>query len=123
VNKDGPALGLTISDNGAGFAFIKKIRDDSIMSKADGVVVGARLVAINGTALNGARHFEVARMLKEIPIGEHLSPPLCDADVVATLVMECCVFALRRPLPMLHSFEHGLHIAGPLISTLPFDFF
>jgi hypothetical protein len=71
VNKDGPALGLTISDNGAGFAFIKKIRDDSIMSKADGVVVGARLVAINGTALNGARHFEVARMLKEIPIGEY----------------------------------------------------
>ena len=31
VNKDGPALGLTISDNGAGYAFIKKIRDDSIM--------------------------------------------------------------------------------------------
>jgi len=31
VNKDGPALGLTISDNGAGYAFIKKIREDSIM--------------------------------------------------------------------------------------------
>ena len=31
VLKDGPALGLTISDNGAGFAFIKKIREDSIM--------------------------------------------------------------------------------------------
>ena len=31
VVKDGPALGLTISDNGAGYAFIKKIRDDSIM--------------------------------------------------------------------------------------------
>lgn len=31
VLKDGPALGLTISDNGAGYAFIKKIREDSIM--------------------------------------------------------------------------------------------
>lgn len=31
VIKDGPALGLTISDNGAGYAFIKKIREDSIM--------------------------------------------------------------------------------------------
>jgi hypothetical protein len=34
VNKDGPALGLTISDNGAGYAFIKKIREDSIMVSA-----------------------------------------------------------------------------------------
>ena len=31
ILKDGPALGLTISDNGAGYAFIKKIREDSIM--------------------------------------------------------------------------------------------
>jgi len=28
VNKSGPALGLTISDNGAGFAFIKKVRGE-----------------------------------------------------------------------------------------------
>jgi len=69
VNKDGPALGLTISDNGAGYAFIKKIRDDSIMSRAKAVVVGDHLKSINGTDLTGCRHFEVARMLKEIPIG------------------------------------------------------
>merc|ERR1719240_2488749 len=37
VNKDGPALGLTISDNGAGYAFIKKIREDSSMSKVPAV--------------------------------------------------------------------------------------
>jgi uncharacterized protein (UPF0128 family) len=43
--------------------------------------------AINRTALLGARHFEVARMLKEIPIGEHLFPHICDADGVATLVI------------------------------------
>lgn len=69
VNKDGPAFGLTISDNGAGYAFIKKIRDDSIMAGVANVAVGDHIASINGTDLTGCRHFEVARMLKEIPIG------------------------------------------------------
>jgi len=73
VNKDGPALGLTISDNGAGYAFIKKIRDDSIMAKVAECSVGDHIQAINGTDLTGCRHFEVARMLKEIPIGSEFS--------------------------------------------------
>lgn len=73
VNKDGPALGLTISDNGAGYAFIKKIREDSIMSRAKSVAVGDHLKSINGTDLTGCRHFEVARMLKEIPIGSEFA--------------------------------------------------
>merc|ERR1712021_317141 len=73
VNKNGPALGLTISDNGAGFAFIKKIRDDSIMSAAAGISVGDHIAKINGTDLKGCRHFEVARTLKEIPIGSEFS--------------------------------------------------
>jgi len=73
VNKDGPALGLTISDNGAGYAFIKKIREDSIMAKVKNVAVGDHIQAINGTDLTGCRHFEVARMLKEIPIGSQFT--------------------------------------------------
>jgi hypothetical protein len=73
VNKDGPALGLTISDNGAGYAFIKKIREDSIMAKAVGVEVGDHIKSINGTDMTGCRHFEVARMLKEIPIGSEFA--------------------------------------------------
>eukprot|EP00054_Salpingoeca_dolichothecata_P008382 m.47755 g.47755 ORF g.47755 m.47755 type:complete len:294 (+) comp17694_c0_seq1:949-1830(+) len=73
VNKDGPALGLTISDNGAGYAFIKKIRDDSIMARVKNVAVGDHIAAINGQKLNGCRHFEVARMLKEIPIGSEFT--------------------------------------------------
>jgi hypothetical protein len=73
INKDGPALGLTISDNGAGFAFIKKIRDDSIMSRCAQIAVGDHIAKINGTDLTGCRHFEVARMLKEIPIGSEFS--------------------------------------------------
>lgn len=73
VLKDGPALGLTISDNGAGYAFIKKIREDSIMSRVANVGVGDHIQAINGTDLTGCRHFEVARMLKEIPIGSEFT--------------------------------------------------
>jgi len=88
VNKDGPALGLTISDNGAGYAFIKKIREDSIMASVDGVAVGDHIAKINSTDLTGCRHFEVARMLKEIPIGteftmEVVSPQLAPMSALA----------------------------------------
>lgn len=73
VNKDGPALGLTISDNGAGYAFIKKIREDSIMARCKNINVGDAILAINGSDLTNCRHFEVARMLKEIPIGSEFT--------------------------------------------------
>lgn len=78
ILKDGPALGLTISDNGAGYAFIKKVREDSIMSRNPGVAVGDHIQSINGTDLTGSRHFEVARMLKEIPIGSEFSITLVE---------------------------------------------
>ncbi|KAJ8039700.1 PDZ domain-containing protein GIPC1 [Holothuria leucospilota] len=68
VMKSQPALGLTITDNGAGFAFIKRIKENSIMDKL--VDVGDHIEAINGTSMVGSRHFEVARMLKELPVGE-----------------------------------------------------
>lgn len=35
--------------------------------------MGDHIKAINGTDLTGCRHFEVARMLKEIPIGSEFS--------------------------------------------------
>lgn len=73
ILKDGPALGLTISDNGAGYAFIKKIREDSIMSRVANIAVGDHIQSINGQDLTGSRHFEVARLLKEIPIGSDFS--------------------------------------------------
>merc|ERR1711907_827661 len=51
----------------------KKIREDSIMSRAANVSVGDHIAKINGTDLTGCRHFEVARMLKEIPIGSEFT--------------------------------------------------
>lgn len=83
VNKNGPALGLTISDNGAGYAFIKKIREDSIMARVGQCKVGDHIKMINGTDLTGCRHFEVARMLKEIPIGSEFSLVLTEPKMAA----------------------------------------
>ena len=39
VAKNEDALGLTITDNGAGYAFIKRIRENSIISRLDCVQV------------------------------------------------------------------------------------
>ncbi|XP_014205452.1 PDZ domain-containing protein GIPC1-like [Copidosoma floridanum] len=70
--KTEPALGLTLTDNGAGFVFIKRIRDNSIMDKLGVVQIGDHLEKLNGASLVGKRHFEVARMLKEIECGSSM---------------------------------------------------
>lgn len=67
VMKSDDALGLTITDNGAGYAFIKRVKENSIMSKIDGIYVGDHIEKINGISTVGLRHYEVAKMLKELP--------------------------------------------------------
>ncbi|XP_014788947.2 PDZ domain-containing protein GIPC1, partial [Octopus bimaculoides] len=69
ITKTEDALGLTITDNGNGYAFIKRIKESSTMDKMPQVKVGDHLEKINNTSLIGCRHFEVAKMLKEIPKG------------------------------------------------------
>ena len=70
IIKDEPALGLTITDNGAGYSFIKRIKEGSIIDKlSEEVKVGDHIEMINDKSLVGCRHFEVAKMLKEIPVG------------------------------------------------------
>lgn len=69
VTKTEDALGLTITDNGAGYAFIKRIKENSIMDKCPLVNVGDHIEKIDGKSLVGCRHFEVAKMLKEIQKG------------------------------------------------------
>ena len=65
--KTDDALGLTITDNGAGYAFIKRIKEGSVIDKIKVIQVGDHIEKINSTNLVGKRHFEVAKMLKEIP--------------------------------------------------------
>ncbi|XP_070564404.1 PDZ domain-containing protein GIPC1-like [Ptychodera flava] len=78
VLKSEPALGLTITDNGAGYAFIKRIKENSIMDREKDVNVGDHVEAINGKSMVGCRHFEVARTLKELPQGARFTMTLVE---------------------------------------------
>ncbi|XP_055372844.1 PDZ domain-containing protein GIPC3 [Condylostylus longicornis] len=69
IIKSEDALGLTITDNGVGYAFIKRIKEDSIIDKLKHILVGDHIEKINEQSVVGKRHFEVARMLKDIPRG------------------------------------------------------
>lgn len=78
ITKTEDALGLTITDNGAGYAFIKRIKEGSIMDSIEGVCVGDHIEKINDNSLVGSRHFEVAKMLKEIAKGATFSMRLVE---------------------------------------------
>ncbi|XP_019406245.1 PREDICTED: PDZ domain-containing protein GIPC3 [Crocodylus porosus] len=67
VMKTEDALGLTITDNGAGYAFIKRIKEGSIINRIETVCVGDSIEAINDQTIVGCRHYEVAKMLRELP--------------------------------------------------------
>eukprot|EP00088_Acartia_fossae_P036817 TRINITY_DN38008_c0_g1_i1.p1 TRINITY_DN38008_c0_g1~~TRINITY_DN38008_c0_g1_i1.p1 ORF type:complete len:288 (-),score=96.35 TRINITY_DN38008_c0_g1_i1:86-841(-) len=69
ICKSEDALGLTITDNGAGYAFIKRIKEGSIISRISYIEVGDHIEKIDSESLVGCRHFEVANMLKNIPKG------------------------------------------------------
>lgn len=71
--KSDNALGLTITDNGAGYAFIKRIKEGSVIDKVEVIAIGDHIEKINTVNLVGKRHFEVAKMLKEIPKGSVLT--------------------------------------------------
>ncbi|XP_073935789.1 PDZ domain-containing protein GIPC2 isoform X2 [Castor canadensis] len=66
VYKSEDSLGLTITDNGVGYAFIKRIKDGSIADSVKTICVGDHIESINGENIIGKRHFEVAKKLKEL---------------------------------------------------------
>ncbi|XP_067006708.1 PDZ domain-containing protein GIPC3 [Anabrus simplex] len=67
ITKTEDALGLTITDNGAGYAFIKRIKEGSVIDSIKVIQVGDHIEKIDDMNLVGRRHYEVAKMLKEIP--------------------------------------------------------
>lgn len=71
--KTDDALGLTITDNGAGYAFIKRIKEGSVIDRIKVIEVGDHIERIDSTSLVGRRHFEVAKMLKDIPKGSRFT--------------------------------------------------
>ncbi|NXN21055.1 GIPC1 protein, partial [Nycticryphes semicollaris] len=78
VFKSEEALGLTITDNGAGYAFIKRIREGSVIDRIPVISVGDMIEAIDGRSLVGARHYEVAKMLKDLPRGRSFALQLTE---------------------------------------------
>ncbi|KAB0388136.1 hypothetical protein FD755_003092, partial [Muntiacus reevesi] len=66
VYKSEDSLGLTITDNGTGYAFIKRIKDGSIIDSVKTICVGDHIEAINEENIVGWRHFDVAKKLKEL---------------------------------------------------------
>lgn len=69
IHKSEDSLGLTITDNGAGLAFIKRIKEGSLMDRIGFVQVGDHLECIDDRSVVNCRHYEVAKALKEIPKG------------------------------------------------------
>uniref|UniRef100_A0A0K8TKE9 Putative rgs-gaip n=1 Tax=Tabanus bromius TaxID=304241 RepID=A0A0K8TKE9_TABBR len=69
IIKSEDALGLTITDNGAGYAFIKRIKEGSVIDKIPHIMIGDHIEKLDGVNVVGKRHYEVARLLKEIPTG------------------------------------------------------
>ncbi|NWQ60810.1 GIPC1 protein, partial [Neopipo cinnamomea] len=63
-------LGLTITDNGTGCAFIKRIKEGSLMDQTKTVSVGDHIETINGRNVADCRHYEVAKMLKDLEKGQ-----------------------------------------------------
>lgn len=69
IIKSEDALGLTITDNGAGYAFIKRIKEGSVIDRIEHILVGDHIEKLNGESMVGKRHYEVARLLKDIATG------------------------------------------------------
>lgn len=60
-------LGLTITDNGHGRAFVKRIKSND--EKLENCIKpGDHIAKINGQSVVGMRHFEVAKALRQIPL-------------------------------------------------------
>jgi len=52
---------------------VKAIRKDSLMSRIEGICVGDHVEKIDGVSVVGSRHFEVAKTMREIPLGSTFS--------------------------------------------------
>ncbi|XP_006888673.1 PREDICTED: PDZ domain-containing protein GIPC2 [Elephantulus edwardii] len=78
VYKSEDSLGLIITDNGTGYAFIKGIKDGSLIDSVKTICVGDHIESINGENIVGWRHYDVARKLKELKKEEQFTLKLIE---------------------------------------------
>ena len=98
LTKQESSLGLTITDNGAGIAFIKRIKEGSVASHSGDICVGDMILSIAGQNLEGARHYKVARLLKELPQYEKFTMTL--VEPLKTFSKYCRSSITSSPLPV-----------------------
>lgn len=68
LKKTCDCLGLTVTDNGQGRAFVKRV--DSKDTSIEKVInPGDHIAFINNESVIGLRHYEVAQILRHIPLG------------------------------------------------------
>ncbi|CCD66775.1 PDZ domain-containing protein [Caenorhabditis elegans] len=90
VVKDAKNFGVTITDNGLGNAFIKVISPDSVFDRMrPATQVGQLIEAVNGECVLGKRHYQVARILKNVRRGEEcvvrlIAPKTADPGTMKT---------------------------------------
>ncbi|RCN42574.1 PDZ/DHR/GLGF domain protein [Ancylostoma caninum] len=71
ITKSEGVFGLTVSDNGRCRSFIKRIKENSIASRARPALdIGQLIEKIDGINVTGMRHYEVVRILRSMPIGK-----------------------------------------------------
>lgn len=76
--KSSAAIGLTITDNGDGMAFVKKIKEASLAHASSSILPGDHIQSINGQNMLGKRHYDVARCLKDLRIGQEFTLELIE---------------------------------------------
>lgn len=73
-------LGLTITDNGIGRAFVKRVNSTDSMV-VNSIQPGDHIALIDSESTLGKRHYEVARAIREIP---------CEKTFTMTLIQPIC---------------------------------
>ncbi|XP_053448369.1 PDZ domain-containing protein GIPC2-like [Nycticebus coucang] len=75
-SKDSP--GLILSDNGAGYVFIKGFKDDGVIDSLQTICFGDHIESINGESAVGWHHYSVAQKLNKLKKGKYFTMKLIE---------------------------------------------
>jgi hypothetical protein len=86
IKKTHEFLGLTITDNSIGRAFVKRVKSDD-KSVEDNIKPGDHIAAINSDSMIGLRHYEVAKAIRLLPQNTNFTIRLVEPNHVDKYVM------------------------------------
>ena len=92
------------------YCVMQAIREGSVVSHIEGVCVGDHVEKINDVSVVGSRHFDVAKSLKEIPIGSTFSLRLVEPLKSGFCELGFCfMMTIRVVIVIMKVDAHGLH--------------